>query len=165
MTTGVVWDGADDLPTVLVFDPAPPSGPAELPPAWRALTDHRQVVWCRFAVDRALAEADRLLGDPDAFGRPIDAVVHGDPSDVLDVLRRHAGPLRAVVVVDAEPGAVWEVPGVRVVTVGRSHTPPRAITGDAVSADVTAALDALDADDLGEAVGPERQQERTDTDE
>ncbi|EIE98829.1 hypothetical protein [Saccharomonospora glauca] len=158
MTTTVVWDGAEGLPTVVVFDPAPPSGRDEVPPAWRRLTERRQVVWCRFAVNRALAEVDRLLGDADAFGRPIDAVVHGDPSDVLDVLRRHAGPIRAAVVVDAEAGAVHDVPGVRVVTVGRSHTPPRPLAGDAVCADVTAALDALDAEDLGEGRGPERRE-------
>ncbi|MER7113619.1 hypothetical protein ABT332_03920 [Saccharomonospora azurea] len=156
MTTTVVWDGAPDLPTVLVFDPAPPSGPAELPSAWRELTGSRQVVWCRFAVEQALAEVDRLLGDADAFGRPVDAVVHGDPPDVLDVLRRHADQVRAMIVVDADPGALHDVGDVRVVTVGHPRTPPREMTGDAVHADVDAALDALDADDLGEAVRPRR---------
>ncbi|MEY7971944.1 hypothetical protein AB8O38_08085 [Saccharomonospora xinjiangensis] len=156
MTTAVVWDGAPHLPTVLVFDPAPPSETAEIPQSWRALTDRRQVVWCRFAVEHALAETDRLLGDADAFGRPIDAVVHGDPPDVLDVLRRHADAVRAVIVVDSGPGAVDELPGVRAVVVGRPRTPPRALDGDAVCEEVISALDDLDTDDLAEGVWPRR---------
>ncbi|WP_197320000.1 hypothetical protein [Saccharomonospora sp. NB11] len=160
MTTALVWEGEADLPTVLVFDPAPASGPIELPTAWRALAETRQILWCRFDTDEALAEVDRLLADADAFGRPIDAVVHGDPADVVDVLRRHADQLRSIVVVDAEPDATPQVADVRILPVGRPATPPRAMTGDAVRAEVAAALDALDAGDVaghGEAMRSQRE--------
>lgn len=159
MTSAVLWDGDRNGPTVLVFDPAPSRRWHEMPGAWRELTDRRQVVWCCFAEERVLAEVDRLLADADAFGRPIDVVLHADPPAVVELLRRHGECVRALVVVDAEPGdlhAIAELHDVRVVTVGEPHTPPRSFPGGDVSTDVTVALDSLDRADIRQAASPRR---------
>ncbi|WP_019813458.1 hypothetical protein [Saccharomonospora saliphila] len=151
MTTAVVWEGDADSPTVLVLDPTdPPAAGAELPPGWDPLARRRQVVWCRLAAPDALAEASRLLGDPDALGRPIDVVLPGgaekDPASRL--LRRHAGAVRSVVLIDAAPeptGADGVAGGaVPVHHAGDVSLRGRSPDGEDVCADVQRALDELD---------------------
>ncbi|NIJ11816.1 hypothetical protein FHU38_002160 [Saccharomonospora amisosensis] len=151
MTTSVVCEGDRDSPTVLVLDPAPDTDHVELPRAWRELSTRRQIVWCRLAAADALAEADRLLTDPDALGRPID-VVTGPGADerVRALLNRHAGPVRALLLVD--PGKGWageHVLGITVRTVspaGKAHRAVRSLHRADVLAAVESAIAELDAD-------------------
>ncbi|EHR51435.1 hypothetical protein SacmaDRAFT_3210 [Saccharomonospora marina XMU15] len=152
MTTSVVCEGDRDSPTVLVLDPAPQTDHGELPRAWRELSERRRIVWCRLAAAEALAEADRLLADPDALGRPID-VVTGPGADerVQALLNRHAGPVRALLLVDpARQDWVGEAAlGITVRTVGsagKAGRTARPLHRADVRTDVESAIAELDAD-------------------
>lgn len=162
MTTAVVWEGDRDSPTVLVLDsddPAGPvAGPGELPPGWQPMSRQRQVVWCRLAAPGALAEADRLLADPDALGRPIDTVIDAGATDVVgDLIRRHAGPIRAVVLVHTTATGdrardTFDDVVVRAVA-GAGQRP---LADEDVCTDVAAALAALDEEGVGRLPRNER---------
>lgn len=144
--TAVVCEGERDNPTVLVLDPVDPGDNGELPACWRSLARYRHIVWCRLAVTGALPEVERLLGDPDMLGRPVDVVTSGTVSAaVRGLLARHAGTVRAVLLVDPSGQHGRRVSGVPLRTVGAA-APARPLTGPAVRADVETAIDALDVE-------------------
>ncbi|PRX45955.1 hypothetical protein B0I33_108102 [Prauserella shujinwangii] len=136
MGTSVVQEGDFEAPAVLVLDPAE-EWHQELPEAWRRLTSERQVVWCRLATPDAFPEAERMLADPDALGRPIDVVTRGPVRpDVRDLLSRRPGPVRSLLLVDPDEeegeGAIGGVP-VRVAARGqRSRSLAERDVADAV---------------------------------
>ncbi|WP_199433045.1 hypothetical protein [Qaidamihabitans albus] len=149
MATTVIREGDPGGPAVLVLDPGEVEQ-RELPRTWRRMTVERQVVWCRLAAPHALAEAERLLTDPDALGRPIDVVTGGAvPEAVRQALGRHPGPVRSLLLVDPADGDdEREIDGVQVRVVTRGAR-PRSLAEPEVAESVTSAIAEVDAGGSG----------------
>jgi pimeloyl-ACP methyl ester carboxylesterase len=91
---GLVWNGPEDAPTVLVLDPAGETDHGSLPATWRPLAEHLRIGWCRYS---ALDGVDALLA---GLG-PVHLVSSGPASEsVLRLAARHPGEVRSVVLVD-----------------------------------------------------------------
>jgi hypothetical protein len=107
----VVWQGKRGSPTVLVLDPAGIARHDDLPPAWQAVAESRQIVWCRLPAEGSLSQAEDLLADPDALGPRVDVLAGGPAADsALDVVARHPAAVRSLLLVDPagagiDPGA------------------------------------------------------------
>ncbi|WP_216207734.1 hypothetical protein [Amycolatopsis aidingensis] len=117
----VVIEGPDGGPTILVLDPGGAAKHAELPATWREFAERRQVAWCRLPADGSLSDAEELLADVGQLGSPVDLVTSGSATaTVLDLACRHAGNVRALLLVDpptAEEAASATNPQARAVAV------------------------------------------------
>ncbi|WP_158890447.1 hypothetical protein [Amycolatopsis anabasis] len=106
-----VWRGTRGATALLVFDPAGESKHDELPATWRGLAEQRQIVWFRLATEGALSEAGELLADSDALAPIVDVVTSGPAAEsTLDVVERHPGRVRSVLLVDPAAGQVGGSP-------------------------------------------------------
>lgn len=100
-----VFEGPQDAPTVLILDPSGAAKHAAVPATWRGLARSRRLIWCRLPADGSLSEAEELLADPDGLHGPIDVVTSGPAvATVVDLLSRHTGTVRSLLLIDPGGG-------------------------------------------------------------
>jgi hypothetical protein len=101
-----VWAGPSDAPAVVVLDPDGVGRDGDLPAAWRPLTEHLQVLWCRLpAADGPWREVSDVLAEFEGRGVPVHVLTGGPAaSSALYLADQFRDLVRSVLLVDPEDG-------------------------------------------------------------